>query len=317
MNKSDFILNSNVELLWEIIVDTDIVQKNVIYIDKIKEIFNSIINGFYHKEKDSSPNLMSLNKMFISVIINKIKSEIIKDSEKEKEKEKEKEIITFEDLQTERINKFDKEFIKQKNDFDNHNTIKIPTAPKFNDTIDGPLEDMELIIKQTIAKRNFDTEQFNKGANPSSFLKPQETSIKKEKEVQNKTNEIKYIKIDNKELESSIIRNNIIELPNKITSTLNTQEFRDVNKRISWGTNSINYVDDNLLHYNKEPINVTSENIFSKLKKIKTNESDAPIIGEPQNTVELITIEEKFKIINNKIDILTNMMIKFMDTHTN
>jgi hypothetical protein len=76
-------------------------------------------------------------------------------------------------------------------------------------------------------------------------------------------------------------------------------------------------VDDNLLHYNKEPINVTSENIFSKLKKIKTNESDTPIIGEPQNTVELITIEEKFKIINNKIDILTNMMIKFMDTHTN
>lgn len=312
MNKADFILNGNVELLWELIVDTDIVQKNINYIDKIKEIFNSIITGFYHKEKDSSPNLMSLNKMFISVIINKIKSEIIKDSEKEKEKEKE--IITFEDLQTERINKFDKEFIKQKNDFDNHNTIKIPTAPKFNDTIDGPLEDMELIIKQTIAKRNFDTEQFNKGANPSSFLKPQETSIKKEKEVQNKTNEIKYIKIDNKELESSIIRNNIIELPNKTTSTTNTQEFRDVNKRISWGSNSINYVDDTLFHYNKEPINVTSENLFSKLKKIKTNESDSPIIGDPQNNLELITNEENFKIINNKIDVLTNMMIKFMDT---
>jgi len=295
MNKTDFILNDNIELLWELIVDTDIVKNNVIYIDKIKEMFDLILPIFYDKEKNNPNDLMSLNKMFISVIINKIKTDFFK----------EKEIITSKDIKTERINKFDIDFMKQKNDFDSHNTIKTPTPPVFNDKIEEPLEDMELIIKQTIAKRNFDVEQFNKGTSVnlnSTFLKPQETSIKKEKEVLNKNNEIKYIKIDNKEIENSLIQNNIIELPpikNNTTDFLN----KDINKRISWGTNVINYLDDDI--FQDEKLN-NADNLLLKLKKTKTPDI-LPTTGNP------VSYEEIFKILNNKIDILTNMVKNIID----
>jgi len=247
------------------------------------------------EEKNNSNDLMSLNKMFISVIIHKIKSEF----------SKEKELITSKDLKTEKINKFEIDFMKQKNDFDNHNTIKIPVKPVFNDTIEEPMENMELIIKQTIAKRNFDVEQFNKATSTnsnSSFLKPQETSIKKEKEVLNKNNEIKYIKIDNKEIENSLIQNNIIELPpikNNTTDFLN----KDINKRISWGTNVINYLDDDI--FQDEKLN-NADNLLLKLKKTKTPDI-LPTTGNP------VSYEEIFKILNNKIDILTNMVKNIID----
>ena len=295
MNKTDFILNENIELLWELIVDTDIVKNNVNYIDKIKEMFDLILPIFYDKEKNNPNDLMSLNKMFISVIINKIKTDFFK----------EKEIITSKDIKAERINKFDTDFMKQKNDFDSHNTIKIPTPPVFNDKIEEPLEDMELIIKQTIAKRNFDVEQFNKGASVnlnSTFLKPQETSIKKEKEVLNKNNEIKYIKIDNKEIENTLIQNNIIELPpikNNATDFLN----KDINKRISWGTNVINYLNDDI--FQDEKLN-NGDNLLLKLKKTKIPD----ILPTTDNPV---SYEASFKILNNKIDILTNMVKNVID----
>lgn len=295
MNKTDFILNENIELLWELIVDTDIVKNNVNYIDKIKEMFDLILPIFYDKEKNNPNDLMSLNKMFISVIINKIKTDFFK----------EKEIITSKDIKAERINKFDTDFMKQKNDFDSHNTIKIPTPPVFNDKIEEPLEDMELIIKQTIAKRNFDVEQFNKGASVnlnSTFLKPQETSIKKEKEVLNKNNEIKYIKIDNKEIENTLMQNNIIELPpikNNATDFLN----KDINKRISWGTNVINYLNDDI--FQDEKLN-NGDNLLLKLKKTKIPD----ILPTTDNPV---SYEASFKILNNKIDILTNMVKNVID----
>ena len=296
MNKTDFILNDNVELLWDLIVDTDIVKNNLNDIDKIKEMFNLILPIFYDKEKNNSNDLMSLNKMFISVIIHKIKSEF----------SKEKELITSKDLKTEKINKFEIDFMKQKNDFDNHNTIKIPVKPVFNDTIEEPMENMELIIKQTIAKRNFDVEQFNKATSTnsnSSFLKPQETSIKKEKDVQNKNNEIKYIKIDNKEIENTSIQNNIVELP-PIKKNPNDFTNKDMNKRISWGSNVINYMDDEIFPNE----NINSDNILLKLKKIKTPEPELVAINEKQ-----LTNEENFKMLNNKIDILTNMMKTIID----
>jgi hypothetical protein len=282
MNKSDFILNDNIELLWELIVDTDIVKMNFNYIEKIKETFNSILPIFYDREKNNSADLMTLNKMFISVIINKIKGEFFK----------EKEIVTSKDIKNERINKFDTELMKQKSDFDSHNTIKVPPAPKFNDKLDDPLEDMELIIKQTIAKRNFDVEQFNKDISPnlnSDFLKSTETSIKKEKDILNKTNELKYIKIDNKELGNTIINNNLIELP-----PLRKNSPPDFNKRISWGSTTVT-------NYNEQfedipPIQ--NNNILLKLKQIKTPEP------EMVDKSESITLEH----LNNKIYILTNMV---------
>ena len=282
MNKSDFILNDNIELLWELIVDTDIVKMNFNYIEKIKETFNSILPIFYDREKNNSADLMTLNKMFISVIINKIKGEFFK----------EKGIVTSKDIKNERINKFDTELMKQKNDFDSHNTIKVPPTPKFNDKLDDPLEDMELIIKQTIAKRNFDVEQFNKDISPNvntGFLKPQETSIKKEKDTLNKTNELKYIKIDNKELGNTIINNNLIELP-----PLRKNSPPDFNKRISWGSTTVTNYDEQF----EDITPIKNNNILLKLKQIKPPEPEMVV------NAESITLEH----LNNKIDLLTNMV---------
>ena len=291
MNKHNFILNDNIELLWELIVDTDIVKHNLNNIVKIKEIFNYTIPIFYDNEKQNAHDLLFLNKKFISVIINKIK---------------EKEIITIEDLQTERINNFDKELFKIKNDFENHNKITIPPAPNFSDTKDSPLEEMHLIIQQTIAQRKFDVEQIIKENNvnnkKSDFLKPKETSIKKEKEIQNKNNELKYIKIDNNELENTIINKNVIDLTNQPLdfNKHNINNETDTNKHISWGENVINYIDDNKFHYNSD--------VNSNLKRIKTVQDFSPLIDTPE-----LNIDEKLNLINDKIDILTNLIKNILD----
>ena len=122
-----------------------------------------------------------------------------------------KQPITFEELQHEKISQFEIQLTEKEDDFKQAMARPMPQQiPNFRDKMDEPLTEIEMIMKRTIAERNYDIAQIV-SANPNpnvttNQLKPQETSIKKEKlsplffaslrEQQNKP-EIKYIKIDN------------------------------------------------------------------------------------------------------------------------
>jgi len=302
MSTNDFLTKSNVDLLWEVVIDDDLFKnKPKEIITQIGNIFTQNLRGFNEAEKNHSNNLMSMNKKFISLIMNHA-SNIINQSP-QKEKEKEKELITSTDLQTERMTQFEKDLSQKQSEFTSSMSLKVPPVPKFSDNnLDEPMGEMELAIKKAVEQRNYDIEQVNKTLNKSnadSWLKPQETSLKSEKILPLKNqksdsnpyyqnshvqNSLKYIKIDNENIENTVIKKDIIDL--------NKQ------KHISWEDENIS------LKIDKEDENdIIENNIFKKLKKISPQINQE--IYETTNINNRMNIlEDKIESLNYKLDII-------------
>lgn len=88
-----------------------------------------------------------------------------------------------EDLKAERLDFFDKQLNQKRQEFESAITLKKPTPPIFEDSkmLDKPISNMEELIAQTMAQRNFDIS--NIGSTPSSdWLSPISTSVKVEKQ---------------------------------------------------------------------------------------------------------------------------------------
>ena len=199
MNKThDFLTASNIEILWEVIS-----EQNIHY---NKGAFKSALTEFYERENTKHVDLVLLNKAFISSVFSAYSQQ-----QQQQQSLRQKIPITFEELQNEKLSHFEIKLTEKEDDFKQSMTRHMPQQiPNFRDKMDEPLTEIELIMKRTIAERNYDIAQIvSTNPNPNvntNQLKPQETSIKKEKlsplffaslrEPQNKP-EIKYIKIDN------------------------------------------------------------------------------------------------------------------------
>jgi hypothetical protein len=88
-----------------------------------------------------------------------------------------------EDLKAERLDFFDKQLNQKRQEFESAITLKKPSPPIFEDSkmLDKPISNMEELIAQTMAQRNFDIS--NIGSAPSSdWLSPISTSVKVEKQ---------------------------------------------------------------------------------------------------------------------------------------
>ena len=211
MNKCDDFLDlSNVEILWEVIAEEKIFKN--------RGAFESALTTFYEKENHKNLDLVLLNKAFISSILFRSSQQQPYQPYQQQQQPyqpTQKQPITFEELQHEKISQFEIQLTEKEDDFKQAMARPMPQQiPNFRDKMDEPLTEIEMIMKRTIAERNYDIAQIvsanpNPNANSNvttNQLKPQETSIKKEKlsplffaslrEQQNKP-EIKYIKIDN------------------------------------------------------------------------------------------------------------------------
>ena len=205
--------------------------------------------------------------------------------------EENKKIYTSEDIQAERKNLFDMELTKKQQEFNNAMNVPIPELPKFSDTLDKPIGDMEELISRTLAERKYEIQEFQNNNNNNNvntkFLNGQETSIKSEKSGYIKpsiksqindnnsnfeTNKIRYIKIGDELNETTILSNNIIDLSKT--------------KNVSWGKNNEypSNIENNIQNENN--------NIFKKLKSIS-----------PDMEIEKMKIQ--IKSLENKIDDLT------------
>ena len=126
------------------------------------------------------------------------KPPIEKDNQKKIQiSESTKELITFEDLQTQRLNDFDKQLAKKQQEFTNAITLQIPEAPNFKDESDGPLTEIEKEVKKMMEQRNYDIERISKSFNGENgnWLKPMETSIKNDKEKVNQNQQTNQINL--------------------------------------------------------------------------------------------------------------------------
>ena len=307
MSVEDFLSKQNVKLIWDVLIDEDILNnKSKDVISQISVVFNKNIGPFYEIEKKNTNNLIELNKKFITLIINFVNKNFpnvqqYSNTQKQSHQPDKKELITYEDLQANRQNEFEKEFSRKQKEFSNMMTLQVPEKPNFSDNMDKPISEMELEIKKMMAQRNYDLESINKSVNAEqaeNWLKPKETSVKLEKGLPPTFNNtpLKYIKIDKNDINESIYKNEIIDLssPQK--------------KQISWADENIKI---NMHETSLENSSSTNGNIFSKLKLLPDMLEEQNIKTNEKSKIE--HIEEDIKVMNSKIEDISNKVLSILE----
>jgi hypothetical protein len=208
-------------------------------------------------------------------------------------------------------------------------TLPVPPVPKFSDKLeDGPISEMEKAIQEITAQRNYDVEQINRNNNNSitnsnvdNWLKPQETSLKSDKlsnhmQITNNTNntnnntnnnsgnKLKYIKIENNDLDSNIYQNQIIDLGNK--------EYESPKKNVTWGVNEI-YDKNEATEVNGikleieeiEKDNTNDNDIFKLFKRIPKKQDEQTI---QTNEDKILILQQDVKNLNNKLDFIIELL---------
>jgi len=287
MELNYFLEKDNIKTLWDVISDEDIfkfLSKDIQ--GKISQIFLNNIKGFFELEKTKNNNLIDINKKFILLILNYIKTnypEKIPNKIKIYEQPV-KELITYEEIQNERKNDFEKDLLQRQEDFNNSMTLQVPQVPDFADkNIDKPISEMDKMIREMISKRNYDEQiKYNDNSNINNdWLKSQKTSVKSEK--------MNLIT----ETETNVDSNSN---SNTNTNTFNLLENDEVFNKNFLTKKNVTWDDDNNIQYNIESVNESIndvDNIFKKLKKI-----EIPIYENNR----IINLENEVKILNTKMD---------------
>ena len=190
MSIRQFMQKDNVTMLWEVISDEEMFK--FLPRDaqgKIYQLFLNNIQGFFDSEKIKTNSLVDMNKKYILLILNHIKKNYSNQPSKITiHNDPVKELITYEEIQNERKTKFERDFNKRQEEFEDFMTVKAPPVPEFADKDkDRPIKEMDKILKEMQAQRNYEIEQINRNYNNNNttqidnWLKPQETSLKTEK----------------------------------------------------------------------------------------------------------------------------------------
>ena len=302
MSINSFLLEENIQTLWDVISDEEIFKflSRDVQTD-IANLFSKNIKGFYKLEGSKTGNLIDLNKKYILLILNHIKKtnpfkpNKIKIYDELPVKENN---ITAEEIQNERKSQFERDLQKRQQEFENSITVKAPPLPEFADKFeDTPISEMDKILKEMTAKRNYDVEQINRSYNQdinqsSNWLKSQETSLKNEKltpqkiiqEQDNTYNRFKFL-------------NNMEEYNSEI---LDSNKIISPKKNVTWSDDKEEVVDED------------EQNIFSKLKKVNKKEelqnNITLTIQETSSEERITNLESQIKTINTKIDMIIDLI---------
>lgn len=277
--KNEFLSKVNINILWDIIYENIVSHKNNISLDRLKKIFSKIITHFGTSEKIQ--NLFESNKKFITMINNEIKEET----------NNSKPLITYNDIQKDRTNLFEKQLIEKQNDFNNLINIQVPSPPNFKDDIDKPIGEIDSLIKRKIEERNLDIIKINSShtthpVKTEQFLKSSNTSIKSEN-IELKKIKIDYLNSEHKIKNFNVTDLNIVDIDKKVTWN-DEVEVKEINKNLAVNTNNLKL----------------EHNFLSKLKVFETTQpqrSSNEIIGQ---NMELSSLNAKIDMIINKLDLI-------------
>jgi len=190
MSIQHFLEEGNIQLLWEVLINDPIIKKmcdSEVKVTNIMRIFQTNVKEFYEVEKNNCNNLMELNKKFILLIINYLFAQQTQESRQYSPQNPQskqysvsnrnkitihddtilsdstsKELITYEDIQNERVNQFEKKLSLKQQEFANSVTTSKPPVPDFSDKLDEPISEMDLEVKKIQEQRNYDIEIINK-----------------------------------------------------------------------------------------------------------------------------------------------------------
>lgn len=270
MNVDNFLDKKNIETLWDVITDEDIFKfLSKDHQSSIFKVFDTNINGFFHAEKQSEGvTLIDMNKKYILLILKYIRTNF---PEKMPSKIKihtdapVKNLITYEEIQNDKKSQFEKSLMDRQNEFTCAMTVPVPEVPDFADKYkDKPISDIDKIIKEMMAKRNYDEETLLISASSSNenWLKPQETSIKNEKFIKpsNPESPLKNVTWGvNEEYtdDSQYEDENIFKKLKKIPSTFTMNE-KTVEERLT-------HIEDKIITFNNK-----IDRILYLMEKIET-----------------------------------------------
>jgi hypothetical protein len=234
-----------------------------------------------------------MNKKYIILILNYIKQSVnaklpSKIKILDEPPPPSRELITYEDLQTDRLSQFDKDLTRRQDEFTSAMKLSVPDVPKFTDNYeDKPIAGIDKIIKEMTAKRNYDVEEINRSYTPdvnqtTNWLKPQDTSIKTEKFVpqtsaQNQPPRLKHINLD---------------------GTSVTNDKPSPKKNVTWGNNK----------ETNDAVDELESSIFKKLKRVNNDDlsksTNITIALEelPTTNDRLTNLETQMKMLNDKLD---------------
>jgi hypothetical protein len=285
-NQNQFLSNNNIKMLWELILDDEIVvNKNRDEITQINGIFLGVAQQFYDKEKIIGQSLISMNKKFISIIVN-ILNQTFPKPKPLTIHEKEPILITAEEIQTSRLNEFESDFQRKQDEFTRAMTLPVPEKPNFSDNArDEPISELDVIIKRTIAERNLEMQQITNSFNKTdveNWIKSTETSVRVEKARDNE-NANKKIKL------GSVMDYDVPESINENSKT----------KNVSWADES-----------NDKRKGTQEENIFSRMK-LKITEIDPQHEREEQKTLTM-SVDEKLNNLEKKVDAIFDVLQKLL-----
>ena len=309
---ADFLTTQNISLLWDILSDGDIIKNSSKqYVENVFNMFKHNLRGFYEVESKKNNTLVDLNKKYILLILNYVnsthKEAETKQSAVPLKPSETTPLVTFEDIQNNRQTQFEKDLNRHQTEFTSAMTVPVPQVPDFSIKLDDePIKEIAEKIRQMTASRNYDIEQINKthANSQQNWLKPEETSLKAEKLSINKVtrtnandthseNGLKYIKIDNYEMDGNVYKNQIIDL--------NRPETK---KHISWE-------DENIKMNMTEAMEKDIENsIFAKLKKIET-----PFVDKKEEPN--FALQTQINNIYARMDILSDNVAKIMELLNN
>ena len=331
MNQSNitfFLNNENVKLLWDVVIDEDIIKKQSReFQENILNLFRSNIKGFYDVESKKTISLVDMNKKYILLILNYANTQIAKNVKPEYRKikildelpqKKVNELITYEEIQNDKRSQFDKDLNRRQEEFTNSMALPLPPVPKFTDNLEiEPITEIEKAIKELTTQRNYDVEQINRSnntnlnSNADNWLTPQETSVKADKLTpqqppsQNNNNKLKYLKIDNDNVENQVInldkRENITSPKKSVTWDLKPYNYsNEVSNELS---NEVKLTMEELFCDDNENLNEEDANIFKLLKKVPPVKNDKK---DTDNKIEVLQTE--IKTLNNKLDVILELL---------
>ena len=284
-------------MLWDVVSDEDIFKFLTPDIQsKIYNLFLSNIQGFFEVERTKNNSLVDLNKKYILLILNHIKKTYPYQPSKIKihNEPPVKELITYEEIQNDRKSQFEKDFSRRQEEFEDSMTIKQPPVPEFADKeTDRPIKEMDKILKEMQAQRNYEVEQINRTYNTTNqvdnWLKPQETSLKTEKFQNN---------LDKSEQPQNYSR---FKFLNEIEPNLSPTNTK---KNVSFSNTDVVNTFTTEPEHDEEDIN-----IFLKLKKVNKKEDNIKLeIHEPTindknlNEDRIAKLERNMLNLNEKMD---------------
>jgi hypothetical protein len=302
----EFITSDNVELLWEIIMEEDIVKvipKN--RISEFRQFYIGQVKQYYELVSASNLPLVKMNQDFISGFMKKLQP-IPPQQTSQQIPPKNKELYTAEEIQTDKRSQFDSELTRKQNEFKNAMTVPVPELPNFGDQLDKPIGSaMDQLIAKTLAERNYDVQMIQKqNANPNEvanveqFLKSQETSVKASKPGYNPTpsvtqqqqNQIKYIKIGDDVDDSALKTTNVIDLSSPKLE-------RPDKKNVSWGNNEYQ-------EFGQQNSTEIQNTLFSKLKYVAPNNEVDGLKSEINDLkIQIGILNDKFDQLMSKSNI--------------